>query len=87
MTQQTASRGAIAQASAFIVTHIIPWDGDQDCSKLTTIENESRALRRASPSREDRSNPAKNTFDTLWDHYRGAFCRPPRFFGQQENST
>jgi hypothetical protein len=44
-------------------------------------------LRITAPSREERGNPATNTFDTLWGHYCGVFCRPPKFFGQQENST
>jgi len=57
MTQQTASRGAIAiaQASAFILSCIIPRDRDQDWSKLTTIENEPRALRLAIARRTQQS--------------------------------
>jgi hypothetical protein len=71
MAQRTASRGAIAiaQASAFIVTALSHRTETQDWSKLTTIENESRALHHAASSREEHGNPARNTFDTLWDHY------------------
>jgi hypothetical protein len=55
MTQRALSRSAIAvaQAAVFPSLRIFPLGRDPDCSKLTTIENESRALRLAAPSREE----------------------------------
>jgi hypothetical protein len=55
MTQRALNRSAtaIAQATVFMSLRIFPLDRDPDWSKLTTIENESRALRLAAPSREE----------------------------------
>jgi hypothetical protein len=55
MTQRALSRSAIAiaQAAVFLLSRIFLLDRDPDCSKLTTIENESRALRLAAPSGEE----------------------------------
>jgi len=60
MMQRAVSRSAIAIAQAAASPRIFPPDQDQDWSKLTTIENESRDLRRAAPRHRE-----KNTFDTV----------------------
>src|SRR5580692_5186431 len=55
MMQRALNRSAtaIAQATVFMSSPIFPLDRDPDWSKLTTIENESRAWRLAAPSREE----------------------------------
>jgi hypothetical protein len=55
MMQRALNRSAtaIAQATVFMSSPIFPLDRDPDWSKLTTIENESRASRLAAPSREE----------------------------------
>jgi hypothetical protein len=45
MTQRAVSRSAIAIAQAAVSSRIFPLERDQDWSKLTTIENESRLVK------------------------------------------
>jgi hypothetical protein len=55
MMQRALNRSAtaIAQATVFMSSRIFPLDRYPDWSKLTTIENESRAWGLAAPSREE----------------------------------
>jgi hypothetical protein len=55
VTQPAVSRSAtfIAHAAVSMSPRIFPPDRGPDWSKLTTIENESRALRLAAPSGEE----------------------------------
>jgi hypothetical protein len=80
MTQRALSRSAtaIAPAADFVSSGIFPLDRDPDWSKLTTIENESRALRLAAPSREEHICHAVGPLSRCW---------PPKFFGQQEKKN
>jgi hypothetical protein len=45
MTQRAVCRGAMAIAQAAASPRIFPPDRDQDWSKLTTIENDSRFVK------------------------------------------
>jgi hypothetical protein len=45
MMQRAVSRNAMAIAQAAVSPRIFPLDRDQDWSKLTTIENESRLVK------------------------------------------
>jgi hypothetical protein len=45
MTQRAVRRNAMAIAQAAVSPRIFPPDRDQDWSKLTTIENESRLMK------------------------------------------